>query len=180
MSKLQVPFAVADITVLARSLRAALDKLDHAPSHVEMLNMLARAAGHANFQHLRADAQARERLTAGPAEPQVDHARVGKVLRHFDDDGVMIRWPGRTNHQSLCLWVIWSRIPADQRMSERDINQVIIAGHSFGDHAILRRSLVDAGMLIRTPDGKLYRRVEKQPEPDALALLAAIGRRRAA
>lgn len=177
MSKLHVPFAVADITTLARSLREQLGKLDHAPSHVEMLNMLARANGHANFQHLRADAQAQARLsTETPGEP-VDHARVEKVMRHFDEQGVMVRWPSKTNHQMLCLWVIWSRIPADQRFSERELNQFIIDGHAFGDHAILRRSMVDAKMLARTPDGKLYRRVDKKPDADALALITAISPR---
>nr|WP_295887849.1 DUF2087 domain-containing protein [uncultured Devosia sp.] len=177
MSKLHVPFSVPDITTLARSLREQLGKLDHAPSHVEMLNMLARANGHANFQHLRADAQAQSRLSTVPAEERVDHARVEKVLRHFNDAGTMIRWPSKTNHQTLCLWVIWSRIPADRRFSEREINQFIIEGHSFGDHALLRRSMIDAHMLTRTPDGRLYRRIEKKPDPDALALLAGIAQR---
>jgi hypothetical protein len=177
MPKLHVPFAAADITTLARSLREQLGKLDHDPSHVEMLNMLARANGHANFQHLRADAQAQSRLSAEPPEERVDHARVEKVLRHFNDAGVMIRWPSKTNHQTLCLWVIWSHIPADRRFSEREINQFIIDAHSFGDHALLRRSMVDAHMLARTPDGRLYRRIEKKPDPDALALLSALAQR---
>ena len=177
MSKVHVPFAVADITTLARSLREQLGKLDHAPSHVEMLNMLARANGHANFQHLRADAQAQSRLSTTPPEERVDHARVEKVLRHFDDAGTMIRWPSKTNHQTLCLWAIWSRIPADLRFSEREINQFINESHSFGDHALLRRSMIDAHMLTRTPDGRLYRRIEKKPGPDALALLASIAQR---
>lgn len=177
MSKLHVPFTATDITVLARSLREQLGNLDHAPSHVEMLNMLARANGHANFQHLRADAQAQSRLSSEPPEERVDHARVEKVLRHFNEAGVMIRWPSKTNHQTLCLWVIWSRIPAEQRFSEREINQFIIDAHSFGDHALLRRSMVDAHMLTRTPDGRLYRRIEKKPDPDALALLASIAQR---
>ena len=90
----------------------------------------------------------------------------------------MVRWPGRTSHQDMCLWVIWSRIPAEQRFSEREINQFIIDGHTFGDHAILRRSLVDMQMLARTPDGKLYRRIERKPDADAAALLAAIAQRR--
>lgn len=179
MPKLHVPFAVSDITALARSLRAELGKLDHAPSHVEMLNLLARAGGHANFQALRADAVAHERLTADTPEPQADHARIEKVLRHFDDMGRMIRWPGKTNHQLLCLWVIWARIPAAERLSEAEINGIIKDAHTFGDHAILRRSLVDMGMLVRTPDGRLYRRVEQKPDPDAAALLAAVARQAA-
>jgi hypothetical protein len=178
MSKQLIPFATPDISTLARSLREQLAELEHPPTHVEMLNLLAKASGHANFQHLRADAAAKGRLTAEPADGAlVDHARVEKVLRHFDIEGRMIRWPGRTNHQDLCLWVIWSRLPADERFSEREINQFITDAHSFGDYAILRRSLVDAHMLTRTPDGRIYRRIEKEPPPDAVALLGAIAAR---
>ena len=180
MSKFYVPFAVADLSALARSLREQLGRLDHAPSHVEMLNMLARANGHANFQHLRADAQSHERLSAETPKPRADHARVEKVIRHFDAAGRMVRWPGKTNHQELCLWVIWSRIPAAERLSEGELNRHIIDAHLFGDHAILRRSLVDAGLLARTPDGRIYRRIEQVPPADALALLTAIAQRVAA
>jgi len=176
MTRQLIPFAVSDLSTLAKSLRISLSELGRSPSHVELLNLLARAGGYRNIQHLRADAQAQERLSADPAAPPIDHSRVEKVLRHFDAEGRMIRWPAKTNHQDLCLWVIWSRIPADQRMDESEINQIIKDAHGFGDHAILRRSLVDLGLLVRTPDGRLYRRVEKKPDADAAALLAAIGR----
>lgn len=179
MSKLLIPFATPDLSSLARSLRAQLAALGHAPSHVEMLNLLAKAAGHANFQHLRANAEAEGRLTVQPADPPADHVRIEKVLRHFDQTGRMIRWPGKTNHQDLCLWAIWSRLPADTRMSEPEVNEIIKDAHHFGDHAILRRSLVDMKMLARTPDGRLYRRIEKAPPPDAQALLTALAQRRA-
>lgn len=178
MSRQIIPFATPDLSAFAKSLREQLTGLERLPSHVELLNMLARAGGHANFQALRADAAAQDRLTTEPAAAPVDHARIEKVVRHFDSAGRMVRWPGRTSHQDLCLWVIWSRIPAEQRFSEREINQFIIDGHTFGDHAILRRSLVDMQMLARTPDGKLYRRIEKKPDADAAALLAAIAQRR--
>lgn len=180
MSKLIIPFTTPDISALAKSLRAQLAELGHAPSHVEMLNLLAKAAGHANFQHLRANAAAEGRLAEQPADPPADHVRIEKVLRHFDQDGRMLRWPGKTSHQDLCLWAIWSRIPADTRMSEPEINEIIRDAHHFGDHAILRRTLVDLKMLARTPDGRLYRRIEKAPTPDAAALIAALSQRRAA
>ncbi len=180
MSKLIIPFATPDISALAKSLRAQLAELGHTPSHVEMLNLLAKAGGHTNFQHMRADAAAAGRLSASPAAPPVDHTRLEKLLRHFDAEGRMLRWPGKTSHQDLCLWVIWSRIPADTRMSELEVNEIIKDAHHFGDHAILRRSLVDMKMLARTPDGRLYRRIEKPPTPDAEALIAATSQRRAA
>lgn len=179
MSKLLIPFTTHDISALAKSLRDQLASLDRSPSHVEMLNMLARAKGFGNFQHLRADAEAQARLVHEAPPEAPDHSRIEKVLRHFDEGGIMVRWPGKTSHQTLCLWVIWSHIPAGERFSEAELNQFIVEAHSFGDHALLRRSLVDAGMLARTPDGRLYRRIEKKPDPDAAALLSAIARRTA-
>jgi len=172
MTKQLIPFATNDISALSRTLREQLAQLEHAPSHVEMLNILARAGGHKNFQHLRADAE-RQQAPQTPALPTLSE-RVEKVIRHFDAQGVMQRWPGKTNHQDLCLWAIWARIPAAEDFSEREINGFIIAAHSFGDHALLRRSLVDAHMLGRTPGGRSYTRIEKQPDADAIALLAAL------
>lgn len=167
MSKQLVPLAISDLSAFAKSLRKSLAALEHAPTHVETLNLLAKAAGHQNFQALRANLI--------PVSPNsLDTDRIEKVMRHFDDEGRMQRWPGKTNHQDLCLWVIWSRIPPDARLDEREVSNIIKEAHTFGDHALLRRSLVDMKMLARTPDGKVYRRLEKQPEADALALMAAI------
>jgi len=43
--------------------------------------------------------------------------------------------------------------------------------HGGGDHAILRRSLCDGGLVSRTRDGRVYRRVERRPPPEAAALI---------
>lgn len=173
MSKQLVPLAISDLSAFAKSFRKSLAALDHAPTHVELLNLLAKAAGHQNFQALRAD------LIPAPTNG-VDTDRLQKVIRHFDTTGRMQRWPGKTSHQDLCLWVIWSCIPADQDFSEGAVSDLIKQAHTFGDHALLRRSLVDMKMLGRTPDGKIYRRIEKQPDADARALIEAITPRLAA
>lgn len=170
MTKQLIAYAHSDLSALAKSLRSQLARLDHKPTHVEMLNLLAQASGHANYQALRAG-------FVPAAAPVFNQSRVDKTIRHFDTDGRMIRWPSKTNHQELCLWVIWSRIPANERLNERELNAHIIDAHLFGDHAILRRSLVNAGMLARTPDGRVYRRIEHRPPPDAIALLTEITRR---
>lgn len=167
MSKTLLPFAVPDLSAFAKALRTRLAGLDHTPTHVEMLNLLAKSAGHQNFQAVRAG-------TLPASIPAFDQARIDRVIGHFDDRGRMIRWPGRTRHQDLCIWIIWSTIPRDKPLSEKEINGFINDGHHFGDHALLRRSLVDMKMLSRTPDGKLYRRIEKQPDAEAQALMAAI------
>lgn len=50
--------------------------------------------------------------------------------------------------------------------SEAQINQILKENHTFGDHALLRRELCDAGFLFRTPDGQIYRRNSFAVLPD--------------
>ncbi len=168
-----IPFSTDDVSALAKSLRAQLTSRATPPSHVEMLNMLARATGHRNFQHWRAGASAR-----GPLEPKApdapspaDHATVLRAARYFDGEGRLRSWPARTSLQNLCLWVVWSKIPPGQLFSEREISARLGSLHLFGDHAILRRTMCELGLLTRTVDGRDYRRIEQRPTPGGAALI---------
>lgn len=112
-----------------------------------------------------------------PALPdQVDERRLKRLLRFFDQTGRMIRWPGKHGQQTDCLWVVWSRLPSGPTGDEAAVNARLAALHSFGDHALLRRELYDRGFLDRTPDGRAYRRLERKPDPLALALIRRVGR----
>lgn len=170
MSRISLPFHAADISALARSLRDELTSCDHSPGHVELLNMLARGAGCRNFQHFRAQLEARDRLETPPPTVSIDFVRVKRVARHFDTTGTMLRWPSKFNERQTCLWVLWSKLPPRQKMDEKQINQLLQAQHLFGDHALLRREMVDGGLLTRTRDGREYWRVERQPPPEAMEL----------
>jgi len=177
MSRIPIPFVAADIAAVARSLRGQLEGHGEVPGHVELLNMLARAAGRRNYQHLRAQASAEARLATDPLPPEpVDHEKVERVARHFDRQGRLVRWPARTGHQHRCLWALWAELPAGRILSEADINAILKARHLFGDHAILRRELCSAGLVTRTRDGREYRRVERPPPPDAAALIRYLKR----
>jgi hypothetical protein len=175
MSRLALPFQVADLSAFARSLRDQLDTLEHTPSHVELLNMLCRAAGFRNYQHFRADAGARQRLAAAKeVKPVPDHQLVEKVARHFDGQGRLLRWPAKAPHLELCLWVLWARIPSGRVLTEREISDLLNLWHVFGDHAVLRRALFEAGLVDRTQDGRQYRRIEQKPPVELSALLARV------
>jgi len=180
MSRTLLPFQTDDISALARSLNGQLAKCERLPGHVELLNMLARATGWRNFQHFRAQNAARERLDnpPPPAPAPVDYARVQRVLRHFDADGQLLRWPGKFSEREPCLWVLWSKLPARQTFNEAEISRLLQAHHRFGDHALLRRELCDRGLVTRTADGRVYQRIERQPPAEALALIRYLGDRR--
>jgi len=185
MSRESFPFSVDDIAALAKSLRGCLaGRAGAAPGHVEMLNMLAKAAGCRNFQHYRANVLAREQLSQprplAQAEAPVDFVRLRRLLRHFDASGRLVRWPSKHSEQQPCLWLLWSRLPGRQIMNEREVGEHLHACHVFGDVALLRRRLCDVGLMTRTPDCREYRRVEGRPSPLGLELIRHLSRSGAA
>ena len=172
MSRTALPLFIGDISSFSKSLRNLLSQSDKLPSHVEMLNVLAKAGGFKNFQHFKAEhgkQDAQPEQSAVPAE--VNHKLVNKLVRYFDEQGRLIRWPGKYSQRVVCLWIMWSRIPAKTTFSEKEISRFLEGQHLFGDHALLRRELVDRGMMERTPDGRRYIRLEVRPPAEALALL---------
>ncbi len=170
MTRPTISLPIADLSAYARALAK---ELGQAPSHLTLLNKLAKAAGFRNFQHLRASQRAG--LTLDPPPPQAlpDLTRVSAALRHFDDAGKMTTWPARTAIQHLCLWALWSRLPKDL-MTERQISQTLAQHHHFGDPAILRRTLCELHLVARTPDVSTYRRLEHPPPPEARTLIKAL------
>lgn len=172
MSKTPLPYHAGDISTLARSLRRQLGGFDHTPSHVEMLNLLAKAGGYRNFQHYRSAVLPAQ--TSREAVPEINRKHVKILMRHLDGEKRLIRWPKKFSIRMLGLWVMWSRIPANEPMTEIDINTLLRENHLFDDHALLRRELVDRGMVDRTADGRSYTRIERQPPVDALEVFRQI------
>lgn len=179
MSKTPLPYIAADISSVARSLREQLG--EHAPqqeppSHVALLNMLARAVGKRNFQAFRAAStlvcQLDQRAAPAPAVELAPPAGADRFARLLDAEGRVNRWPiKRRPVQLLILWYIWSKFPARRMYTEREVNAVIKAWETFGDHVLLRRELVELGLLKRTKDGSEYRKVAVKPSPEISAFL---------
>lgn len=184
MPRIPLPLYAEDISAFARSLAGQLKSqlpAEGAPSHLELLNMLARSTGFRNYQHLRAQREGLARpaqpgLPTSPrpaARPQatVDAGRLKRLGRLFDAEGRLNRWPSRRGLERSCLWAVWAKVPPRQVFTEAELKDVLNTAHTFGDNALLRRGLCDLGMMTRTPDGREYRRVEAQPTAEALALL---------
>lgn len=173
MSRTLYPFYCSDISGLARALKQQWAQESAPPSYLSVLNMLARAAGFQNFQHWRAECDR-------PAPPVAASAETTRLLRHYDVDGRLMRWPKKFSEQRLCLWALWAVLPRGQRWTEPEINALLRAEESFGDHVLLRRELVEQGLLGRTPDCRSYWLIEHEQRPEAAAgLIEQLGLRRA-
>ncbi|MDK4733072.1 DUF2087 domain-containing protein [Rhizobium sp. CNPSo 3490] len=184
MSRKLIPLQVSDASSFAKSLRLQLSAHEGLPSHLQFLNMLARAAGYGNFQSLRAKAGPAESggqlpTSVPAANVEIDRKHIDRVQRSFDEELRLVRWPSRRMDQITALWLLWSQIPSTTEMSEKEVNALLRGRHLFGDHALLRRELCELGLMSRTRDGSVYRRVERPMPIHASAILSQRSERQA-
>lgn len=167
MTRDAISLTIPDVSAFTRSLRR--EAAAGETGHQAWLNRVARAAGYRNFQHLSA--------TRKGAAPPADEKKVARALRYFGPEGRLARWPKRSGVQQLCLWPIWAALPKDTAFSERQISARIDELTEFRDAAVVRRVMVEMGLMSRRRDGSDYRRIEQPPPSDALALIRAVGAR---
>lgn len=81
---------------------------------------------------------------------------------YFNEDGLFLLWPakGRAEKRTIALTWLASHFAPDQTYREMEVNAILKSLHTFNDHALLRRELVDRGFLSRNPDGSEYRLAE--------------------
>ena len=79
-----------------------------------------------------------------------------RLRRYLDSEGRVRVWPGKWKNRRLIACYILRRFTPGVRYSEGQVNAIIEALHTFGDYAILRRTLCDLGLLAREPDGSAY------------------------
>ncbi|MBO9656582.1 MAG: DUF2087 domain-containing protein [Agrobacterium tumefaciens] len=170
---------VADLSSFAKALREQIGRLDRQPSHVEMLNLLSRAAGFRNFQHLRASRipSTENALPSRQTAPAANEGRVLRTARLFDETGRLTQWPARRSQQELCLWYLWAKIPAGRSFSEREFSSFLDGLHLFRDAAMLRRDMVGLRLIRRNRDGSDYRRIEQKPPSELTLLLRTLSGR---
>jgi hypothetical protein len=178
MPRIPVPYAAADISALAKTLKSALDERHDAgrppPSHVELLNLLARAAGVRNFQALKAGApRTAAPVTEAPAAAEELSPAARKALLQYDAAGRLVRLPNKYSVQQLAMWVLWTRFAPRRDYTEKEVNALLNALHTFGDPATLRRELVNMKLLGRESDCSRYWKEPRRPDPATRAFLQA-------
>lgn len=103
-------------------------------------------------------------LSTENAELNQNDARLTQpaALRRFlDRDARVTTWPSKQKDQQPVLDYLIGKFSLGQDYTEAQVNTLLNTWHTYGNPAYLRRSLVDAGLLQRTPDGARYWRAEK-------------------
>ncbi len=94
---------------------------------------------------------------SGPIEPSA-------ALRSFlDDQGRLIAFPAKRKKQLYALRYLAGCFEPGRTYTEREVNDLLDARHTYHDPVTLRRELCDLGVLGRTVDGSAYWMEPVQP-----------------
>ena len=180
-------FSAPSISALAKSLCEQLAATTAAPSHLQMLNWLARGAGHRNYQAFRAATAAAPAAAPAPTKAAArlensvalsSHAT--KALMQFDEAGRLVRWPSKFAVQRFAMWALWMRFDASRVYTEREVNTLLNAWATFGDPVTLRRELINMKLLARKPDCSAYWKEPVRPDDEVRTMLHELRARFAA
>lgn len=195
-----IAWPITDLSAFTKGLRSQLAKHLAAsasvPTHLQTMNMVARALGHANVQALKSSAEHLQPTPAAPT-PSPPHAptpvpiaraaratlegsagalsaTAAKAAMQFDDQGRLVRWPRKFSVQRLAMWGLWMHFDSKRVYREREVNEVLKLWHCFGDHVTLRRELINMRLLSRKSDGSAYWKEARRPDDEVRALLRVL------
>ncbi len=78
-------------------------------------------------------------------------------ISYFLDKGGKIKQIPAANKKKMAVLAYLSgKFDKDRIYSEKEVNEIIDAWHTFGDYFILRRLLIDYKFLARIPNGEKY------------------------
>jgi len=174
MVRQSTSLVVQDLSTFTRSLARSLAARPVVPGHVELQNLIARAAGYTNLQALKATPSAAPGLDTPP--PLSANAR--RALSQFDAQGRLVRWPTKFTIQRMAMWPLWTLFDAKRLYTEREVNAILRAANAFGDHVTLRRELVNHKLLARKADCSEYWKLAARPDEEIRSLLSAWRARR--
>ncbi len=117
---------------------------DAAPSLQKVQHLIAVDDGFQSWSELL-------RHTAPVSWPPELHSFVGA-------DGRLKAWPVKRSRQLMFLELVAGRIKPEMVYTESRFNTVLNCYHSFNDPALLRRELLELGLIARNADGSDYRR----------------------
>ena len=83
------------------------------------------------------------------------------IKRFLDASGRITQLPQRAAFRAAVLAYLAEKFEMDKNYTEKAVNAICMHWHTFNDYFILRRELVDSGLLCREPNGSRYWRPAK-------------------
>ena len=78
------------------------------------------------------------------------------IAQFLDSEGRITQWPRKQKVKIAVLAYLSEKFQPDCMYTEQQVNAICKQWHTFGDHFLLRRELVDNDLLSRERDGSRY------------------------
>ncbi|BDP44907.1 hypothetical protein DAETH_48760 (plasmid) [Deinococcus aetherius] len=89
--------------------------------------------------------------------PAAPHRRQESgVERYLDGEGRVTVYPSQHQMKRRVLTYLGSKFELGREYTEREVNEVLRAAHTFDDPALLRRDMFELGVLGRATNGSRY------------------------
>lgn len=88
------------------------------------------------------------------------------LQRYLTEEGILKQYPSKKPIRMVALAYIAERFEHQRNYTEKEVNEIIKAAHSFSDHELIRRELFSYGFMGRMRDGSSYWLEEEQPKLD--------------
>lgn len=83
------------------------------------------------------------------------------ITRFLDESGMIVQMPGKQKPRRAVLEYLAAKFDPDVEYTEKQVNAICDEWHTFGDYFLLRRELVDSGLLGRERNGSKYWRTKE-------------------
>ena len=78
------------------------------------------------------------------------------LARFLDENGRIKAYPAKNSVKRLVLAYLSDKFDDGVLYMEKEVNEILSSWHTFDDYFLLRRALVDSGLLARTSSGSKY------------------------
>jgi hypothetical protein len=79
-----------------------------------------------------------------------------QIARFLNPEGKITQLPQKSSVRLAVLEYLAQKFETERSYTEHEVNAVCENWHTFGDYFLLRRELIDRGLLFRKPDGSSY------------------------
>ncbi|GLC81662.1 hypothetical protein LBYZC6_37760 [Lacrimispora brassicae] len=79
-----------------------------------------------------------------------------EINKFLDDSGKIKQLSQKKILRNATLCYLAEKFESDRNYTEKEVNFICEQWHTFGDYFLLRRELIDHGLLCRQPDGSRY------------------------
>lgn len=79
-----------------------------------------------------------------------------EIENYLDNYGRIKQWPSKLIVKNKVLTYLSTKFDDEVQYTETEVNEILKKWHIFNDYFILRRGLIDAGLLKRQLDGSRY------------------------